>query len=110
MVMNQAVMKPLLIAALVLILVRTVRAGDPDTDGDGLSDFQELHKYRTDPNKPDSAGGGISDGDWKQRREFNYSVRAVIRVMRPYNLAALSDDYQDVRLIKETKDYAELEV
>jgi hypothetical protein len=29
------------------------RADDmnPDTDGDGLSDFKEIHKYSTDPRK-----------------------------------------------------------
>ena len=30
--------------------------------------------------------------------------------MPPYNLAALNDDYQDVRVVAETKDFAELEV
>ena len=34
----------------------------------------------------------------------------MIRVMPPYNLAAMNDDYQDVRLVAETKDFAELEV
>jgi hypothetical protein len=86
------------------------RAPDRDTDGDGLSDFHELHKYRTDPARKDTAGGGVPDGDRRQRREFTYSVRAVLRVMPPYNLQAMNDDYQDVRLRKETKDYAELEV
>src|SRR5262245_25047735 len=75
---------------------------DADSDGDGLSDYHEVHKYRTDPKKKDTAGKGIPDGDRRQRREFTYSVRAVIRVMPPYNLAALDDDYQDVRLIRET--------
>jgi hypothetical protein len=83
---------------------------DPDTDGDGLPDFQEVHKYRTDPKKKDTAGDGAADGDWQRRREFTYSVRAILRVMPPYNLKAMSDDYQDVRLLQETKDYAELEV
>jgi hypothetical protein len=83
---------------------------DADSDGDGLPDFQEVHKYRTDPHKKDTAGQGTPDGDWQQRREFTYSVRAVVRVMPPYNLKALNDDYQDVRVRKETKDYAELEV
>jgi RNA polymerase sigma factor (sigma-70 family) len=83
---------------------------DPDSDGDGLPDFHEIHKYRTDPNKKDTAGNGISDGDWQQRREFTYSVHAVIRVMPPYNLDALNDDYQDVHVLKETKDFVELEV
>jgi RNA polymerase sigma factor (sigma-70 family) len=81
-----------------------------DADGDGLTDFQERHKYRTDPNKKDTAGQGVSDGDWQQRREFTYSVRAILRVMPPYNLKAITDDYQDVRVLTETKDYAELEV
>jgi hypothetical protein len=83
---------------------------DPDTDGDGLPDFQETHKYRTDPAKKDTADTGVADGDWQQRREFTYSVRAVIRVMPPYNRKALTDDYQDVRVLSETRDYAELEV
>jgi hypothetical protein len=85
-------------------------AADPDTDGDGLADFHEVHKYRTDPTKRDTAGKGVSDGDWQQRREFTYSVRAIVRVMPPHNLKALNDDYQDVRVRAETKEYAELEV
>jgi Transglutaminase-like superfamily len=109
---------PLLVAAMTLALPLNQVASadgptavkDPDTDGDGLSDFHELHKYRTDPSKKDSAGKGAPDDDQEQRREFTYSVRALIRVMPPYNLAALSDDYQDVRVVAETKEYAELEV
>lgn len=95
---------------------RIARAGDGlevadlDTDGDGLPDFHEIHKYRTDPKKKDTAGKGVSDGDRRQCREFTYSVRAIIRVMPPYNLKALNDDYQDVRVLAETKQYAELEV
>src|SRR4051794_29834717 len=85
-------------------------AADPDSDGDGLPDFQEVHKYRTDPAKKDSAGAGVADGDWQQRREFTYSVRAVLRVMPPYNLKALNHDYQDVRVRAETKEHTELEV
>lgn len=72
-----------------------------EADGGGISDYQKVHKYRMAADQP---------GDWQQRREFTYSVRAVIRVMRPYNLKALNDDYQDVRLLKETPEYAELEV
>ncbi len=36
---------------------------NPDTDGDGLSDGDEVIKYRTDPLKGDSDGDGLSDGD-----------------------------------------------
>lgn len=34
-----------------------------DTDGDGLSDGDEVFKYKTDPNKADTDGDGLSDGD-----------------------------------------------
>jgi hypothetical protein len=83
---------------------------DPDSDGDSLSDYREIHKYHTDPDKPGTAGKGVQDGDWRQRREFTYSVRAVMRVMPPYNLRALNDGYQDVCVLAEKKEYADLEV
>ncbi|MBE0517047.1 MAG: hypothetical protein IBX41_06625 [Methanophagales archaeon] len=34
-----------------------------DTDGDGLSDGDEVHIYKTDPTKWDTDGDGLSDGD-----------------------------------------------
>jgi hypothetical protein len=34
-----------------------------DTDGDGLSDGDEVNKYKTDPFNPDTDGDGLSDGD-----------------------------------------------
>jgi 6-phosphogluconolactonase (cycloisomerase 2 family) len=34
-----------------------------DTDGDGLSDGDEVHKYHTDPLNPDTDGDGLSDGE-----------------------------------------------
>ncbi len=34
-----------------------------DSDGDGLSDYDEVKKYSTDPNKKDTDGDGLSDGD-----------------------------------------------
>src|SRR5512146_2061515 len=83
---------------------------DPDSDHDGLSDFQENRKYLTDPLRADSDGDGTADGDWHERREFAYSVRVVLKVMRPVDMAALDDDYQDARVLAETKDYVELEV
>ncbi|NIR10158.1 MAG: hypothetical protein GTN82_32460, partial [Candidatus Aminicenantes bacterium] len=65
-----------------------------DTDGDGLSDFQEIHKYLTDPTKKDSDGDGVPDGDWNERREYSYSVRTILQFMPPFNRAALNDDFQ----------------
>jgi tRNA A-37 threonylcarbamoyl transferase component Bud32 len=83
---------------------------DKDADGDGLSNYQEIHKYRTDPKKADTSGNGVPDGGWDQRRQYTYSIRTVLRVMPPYNKAALNDDYQDARVLNETRDYVELEV
>jgi len=34
-----------------------------DTDGDGLSDSDEVNVYGTDPTNPDTDGGGVNDGD-----------------------------------------------
>ncbi len=35
----------------------------PDTDGDGLTDCEEVETYGTDPGNPDTDGDGLSDGD-----------------------------------------------
>lgn len=34
----------------------------PDSDGDGLSDGDEVHKYKTDPLNKDTDGDGLNDG------------------------------------------------
>ena len=34
-----------------------------DTDNDGLSDVDEIYKYKTDPNNPDTDGDGYLDGE-----------------------------------------------
>lgn len=83
---------------------------DIDTDGDGLSDIAEKHKYFTDPAKADSDGDGMPDGQAQERREYAYSIRTCIRVMKPYDLASMTDDYQDATLIQETPEYGEIEV
>ncbi|MFA5021703.1 MAG: hypothetical protein WC508_01290 [Patescibacteria group bacterium] len=36
---------------------------NPDTDGDGLTDRDEVKVFRTDPNNPDTDGDGYKDGD-----------------------------------------------
>ncbi len=35
---------------------------EPDTDWDGLKDGEEVLRYTTDPNDPDTDDGGVSDG------------------------------------------------
>jgi len=84
--------------------------GERDSDRDGLSDFQELHKYFTDPRKADSDGDGLPDGDWDERREYAYSVRAVMHVMAPFDVESMNDDYQDVRVLERRADLLEFEV
>ncbi len=34
-----------------------------DTDNDGLSNYEEIYIYHTDPNNPDTDGDGYTDGD-----------------------------------------------
>jgi hypothetical protein len=83
---------------------------DPDSDGDGLSDFHEKHKYGTNPKSADSDGDGKPDGDRDERREYAYTIRSVTRTMRPVSPETLNDDYQDVRVLDETNEYVEMEV
>jgi Transglutaminase-like superfamily len=98
------------LAAACLLLATSAWAGEPDTDGDGLPDFQELHKYHTDPMRFSTAEDGVSDGGWERRREFTYSVRSVIKVMEPVRIDCLNDDYQDARVVSRGKGFLELEV
>ena len=83
---------------------------DVDSDGDGLSDFEEIHKYFTDPHNPDTDGDGIPDGDWDERREYAYTVRTIVDVLPPVTDDVLHDDYQDARVLERTPEYVQLEV
>jgi len=97
-------------SALPVLPVLPVLPTGADSDGDGLSDFHERHKHGTDPRAADSDGDGVPDGDWLERREYAYTVRAVVQVMKPVTLDELRDDFQDVRLLDETAEHVELEV
>lgn len=90
-------------------LTASALAQTHDSDRDGISDFREVHKHRTDPLRPDTDGDGVDDGDWFERREFTYTVRAVIRVRPNYDLSRLEDDFQDARLLDLCDEYAEIE-
>ncbi|MEM7456945.1 MAG: transglutaminase domain-containing protein [Planctomycetota bacterium] len=81
-----------------------------DSDGDGLTDFHETHKYFTDPENADSDADGVPDGDWLERREFQYTIRSVVHVMKPVTIDYINDDYQDARVLDESDDHMELEV
>jgi len=77
---------------------------NPDTDGDGLSDYDEIFKYKTDPLKKDSDGDGISDSDWNKRREHTYTIRTVREIYPPYDTLTMNDFFQDTRVLKQKKD------
>jgi len=68
-----------------------------DSDGDGLSDYDEHCKYRTDPTKKDTDGDGTPDGDWAERREYAYTIRAVCEIRPPNSVEGMNDLYQDAR-------------
>jgi hypothetical protein len=88
----------------------TMTSFDRDSDGDGLSDFAEVHKYFTDPNRRSTAGDSVADGDTNRRKEFTYTITEVVRVLKPCNPAAMNDDYQDVRVLSRDADSYTLEV
>lgn len=48
---------------------------DPDTDHDGLGDFDEVRKYHTDPLNPDTDFDGLKDG----AEVFNYRTNPLVR-------------------------------
>jgi len=68
-----------------------------DTDGDGLSDYDEYCKYRTDPAKEDSDGDGKPDSDWDERREYTYTIRAICEIRPPSDIEMINDLYQDAQ-------------
>lgn len=44
---------------------------NPDTDGDGLKDGEEVHRYQTNPLNPDTDGDGLKDGDEVLKHKTN---------------------------------------
>ena len=54
---------PYLCSIHALSMKDTIFVASPDTDGDGLSDADEINIHGTDPNNPDTDGDGLNDGD-----------------------------------------------
>lgn len=44
------------------VLIYSTDPRNPDTDGDGLTDYEEVMIHKTDPRNPDTDGDGIPDG------------------------------------------------
>lgn len=71
-----------------------------DTDSDGLTDYEEYCKYRTNPVLADSDGDGTLDAAWDERREYTYSIRAVLELKHPWNIESMNDLFQDAQLLE----------
>lgn len=71
-----------------------------DTDKDGLTDYQEIHKYFTDPEKFSTAGDGVADSDWNRRRQYSYTISTTQQLMKTPVLN-LNTEYQDAKIISD---------
>jgi hypothetical protein len=47
-----------------------------DTDGDGISDYEEIHTWKTNPLRVDSDGDGFSDLEEINDRQYRPTVPA----------------------------------
>jgi len=56
-----------------------------DTDGDGISDYDEINEYGTDPDKADTDGDGLNDGDelsyWGDEWDAGYDDDGLINLL-----------------------------
>ena len=80
-----------------------------DSDSDGLDDYLEVFKYKTNPNKMDSDGDGLIDSVWTERMEFNYVIKIIAHVGKPYNSEEMNTFSLDARILEEFPDYAVIE-
>jgi len=72
----------------------------PLFSGCSLSDYSERVKYKNNPLKVDSDKNGISDNNFNEIRKDAYKVHVVMKIREPFDLNAMNDSYQDVRLVK----------
>lgn len=75
-----------------------------------MSDYEEYCKYHTDATKEDSDSDGISDGDWEERREYAYTIKALCKLIQPFDVETMNDMFQDVKVIEQSGNSATLEV
>ncbi len=87
-----------------------IAGADVDSDGDGLSDYAEIHKYFTNPHQADTGCTGTRDGDWDKRREFTYTISSVLKIAKPFDIRAMNDDYQDARILAQDETSCTVEI
>ncbi|MCG8454425.1 MAG: hypothetical protein MI717_14730 [Spirochaetales bacterium] len=75
-----------------------------DTDGDGLNDYDEVHKYNLNPLTADSDGDGKGDFLWEERWEYQRVFRVIVDLRPPFHVEDMNDFYQDARLLRENPD------
>ncbi|MBW2738102.1 MAG: fibronectin type III domain-containing protein [Deltaproteobacteria bacterium] len=60
---------------------------DTDSDGDGLTDDDEIAVYKTDPNNADTDGDGITDGNeveyWGNYWNYDYDNDSIVNLLDP---------------------------
>jgi hypothetical protein len=61
--------------------------------GEGISDYAKAHKYLG-----------------ADRKEFTYTITSVMQFAKPFDVADMTDDYQDARLIAQDADSATVEI
>ena len=75
-----------------------------DTDGDNLSDYLEVTKYKTNPLQNDSDNDGLPDSNWNERREYTVTIQAIVDLRPPFNISSMNDFYQDAKIIENLPD------
>ena len=73
-----------------------------DTDGDEITDYDEVTKYYLNPLLADSDKDGVLDTDQNERREFSHTLKAVIKLRPPFDTNSMNDHFQDITVIEET--------
>ena len=74
-----------------------------DSDEDGLTDYDEITKYYTDPANPDSDNDGLLDSEWNERQEHTSTLYVKMRIITPFNTESMNDHFQDINVIEENK-------